>query len=258
MGIESMGFWDELVADKDKFSVRELAERYGVSAGAISLALKKTGTSKIPQGSEPIAPPSATNRPGSKDYLLEPLLELMGAIPDAEVAKRAGVSVRTVASYRSRNNISGYTGRGKPGQRKQRRSRIDPFVDLLGTVPDRVVAAKAGVTLNAVRNYRAKRGIPSSRQRAREQAAEAPAVVAPAAPTPVTPEPVVEAVPAAAPAAVVAVRTSTEAALGYVWEVEFEAGSGGIVTGSSIADAAQKAQHLGDVTHIRRLGVLLA
>jgi hypothetical protein len=36
---------------------------------------------------------------------------------------------------------------------------------LLGTVPDRVVAEQAGVSLNAVRNYRVKKGIQAAHRR---------------------------------------------------------------------------------------------
>jgi hypothetical protein len=89
-------------------------------------------------------------------------------VPDADVAKRAGVSVRTIASFRSRHDISGYRGpRRKPASSKRKKSKIDPYVNLLGQVPDRVVAEKASVSLNAVRNYRVKRGIRASGRRGR-------------------------------------------------------------------------------------------
>jgi hypothetical protein len=81
--------------------------------------------------------------------------------------------VRTVASFRARHNIPGYRGpRRSPRARAARRSRLDPFAELLGSVPDRVVADRAGVSLNAVRNYRVKRGIAAAaRDRAREEGA---------------------------------------------------------------------------------------
>lgn len=252
MGLENEPWWDELVQKKDSHSLRELADTFGVSAGAISLALKRTNTSKVPQGTEPVAPPSATNRPGSKDFLLEPMLDQLGSVPDADIAKSAGVSVRTVASYRARNNIAGYTGRSAPSQRRRRRSKIDPFVDLLGTVPDRVVAEKAGVTLNAVRNYRANRGIVSARQQAKEsrEAAAVASVAAPAAPAPAAPVPT--AAVSAAPVAQAAPSGS-----GFAWRVSFENRAGGIVTGVSAHDAAQRASRLGIVTAIERLEALL-
>jgi len=92
----------------------------------------------------------------------------LGNIPDALVAKRAGVSVRTIASFRARHDISGYKGpRRKPASGRRKRSKIDPFVNLLGQVPDRVVAEKASVSLNAVRNYRVKLGIQAAGRRGR-------------------------------------------------------------------------------------------
>jgi hypothetical protein len=73
------------------------------------------------------------------------------------------VSVRTIASFRSRNSISGYKGPRKRGaDRAPRKSRIDAFAHLVGQYPDRVVAEKAGVSLNAVRNWRMRHGVPAS------------------------------------------------------------------------------------------------
>ncbi len=174
--IETYDWWPELVDLKDTLSLRELAEKFSVTPGAISAAFKRTGITRRPAPPGPRArrksrpeseslPPepgeaNVSARPGSKDSQILPFQDLLGSVPDAEVADRAGVSVRTIASFRSRNGISGYTG---PRRRRRagggRRSKIDAFAHLLGQVPDRVVAEKAGVTLNAVRNYRAKRGI---------------------------------------------------------------------------------------------------
>jgi len=180
--IETFDWWPDLLALKDELSLRELADRFEVTPGAISAAFKRTGTARKPAPPGPRAlrkrrksaeslPPeagdsSSSPRPGSKDQLIENHRHLLGVVPDADVAKKAGVSVRTVASYRSRNNVPGYTGPRRPSaKRRPRTSRIDPFQKLLGTVPDRVVAEQAGVSLNAVRNYRVKRGIQAARRR---------------------------------------------------------------------------------------------
>lgn len=185
--LETLDFWPELVELKDELSLRELSERFGVTPGAISAALKRTGTTRQPappgpraarkrkrtpealppepgelhEDLDPDAPPSP--RPGSKDHLLVAHYNLLGEVPDAEVAREAGVSVRTVASYRARHDIAGYSGPRRISRSGRRRpSKIDGFTHLLGKVPDRVVAQEAGVSLNAVRNYRNKRGIPAA------------------------------------------------------------------------------------------------
>lgn len=187
--IETYDWWPQLLALKDELSLRELAERFEVTPGAISAAFKRTGTTRKPappgpralrrqqrRDSEVELPPepgvevedfesehTPRPRPGSKDSQILENYELLGAVPDAEVARRAGVSVRTIASFRARHNIPGYTGpRRTSSQRGPRLSKIDPYADLLGKVPDRVVAERAGVSLNAVRNYRVKRGIPAA------------------------------------------------------------------------------------------------
>ncbi|MEO0602943.1 MAG: hypothetical protein AAF211_15995, partial [Myxococcota bacterium] len=113
-------------------------------------------------------------RPGSKDALIEPHRHLLGKVPDPEVAELAGVAQRTIAHYRKLRGIPGYSGprSNKGGGRK---SKIDAFQHLLGVAHDREVAMKAGVTVNAVRNYRTKRGIAAAPPRA---SGDAPAVVA--------------------------------------------------------------------------------
>jgi hypothetical protein len=62
-------------------------------------------------------------RPGSKDYLLVSAFHLLGKIPDNAVAERCGVSCRTVASYRSRHGIEGYTGVRKKKSQSQTPSK---------------------------------------------------------------------------------------------------------------------------------------
>jgi len=267
MGLETQPWWNELVSKKDTLSLRELAEEFGTTAGAISVALKMTNTSRVPQGLPQGLPPEAgDSRPGSKDQLIEPYRNELGQVPDSDIAEKAGVSVRTIASYRSRNQIPGYQGRTTPTKpRKRRRSKIDPFANIVGKVADRIVAEKAGVTLNAVRNYRAARGIISARQRSQEEraapvsrAVETPPPVAPQAPAPAvtTPAP---AVAAPAPVAPVAAPIPAVNGIGFAWRIRFETGRVGIVTGSTVVDAASVAAHSGHghVVGIERVGALL-
>lgn len=102
-------------------------------------------------------------RHGSKDGNILKHAHLLGKIPDAEVAKLSNVSVRTVASFRARNKIPGYNGpRRKAPPTAGRVSRLERFMDILGKVPDRVVADKSGMSLGAVRNFRIKHGIAAS------------------------------------------------------------------------------------------------
>jgi len=237
--IETNDWWPQLVELKDELSLRELAERFGVTPGAVSAALKRNGIERKP------APPGPRSRrkqalppePGevggvggrSKSHLIEPYEELLGKRPDGEIAKKAGVSVRTVANYRSRKGIGGYSGPKRRGKdRKPRRSKIDPFRELLGQVPDRVVAEKAGVSLNAVRNYRVKRGI-AARGRGRPPAGTVPP-----------------------PGQVPTTVSGTVA-----WKVHLGSGEVVAVAASSLSDAATRAQALGDVVSLERVGRLV-
>jgi hypothetical protein len=47
MAIENEPWWPELVALKDTMSLRDLAARFGVGVGALSVALRNTGTARL-------------------------------------------------------------------------------------------------------------------------------------------------------------------------------------------------------------------
>jgi hypothetical protein len=174
--IETFDWWPQLVRMKDELSLRELAEKFEVTPGAISAAFKRSGLDRKPappgprarrrgRGDDDTLPPEPgedlSARPGSKDHRILPHAHLLGSVPDADVADQAGVSVRTIASFRARNLIAGYKGprRRRTETRTGRGSKVDAYVHLLGKVPDRVVAERAGVSLNAVRAYRTRMGI---------------------------------------------------------------------------------------------------
>jgi hypothetical protein len=267
--IESFPWWNDLLLLKDKYSLRELADRFDVTPGAITAAFKRTSTSRksappgprnrrtpvqevLPPEPGEVAAPEVVEvaapetRPGSKDGKLSDLHAILGKVPDSEVARKAGVSVRTVAGYRARKGIAGYAGpRRRGADRKPRKSRIDLHADLVGTVPDRVVAEKAGVSVNAVRNWRVKRGVSARRRPA--VGVPAPAVVA---------APAVASTLAAKPASTpVAAPAAPQAASGRgAWKMI--AGTGGervvrVIVADSLSAAAVRAEAAG-------LGAVLA
>lgn len=154
---------------------------------------------------------------------VDALRHLVGVETDAEVARRAGVVPETVRIYRIRNGIPSArqteaANRGpnsgepkaepkrsrnrakkaeteatalEPGPVKPRKagvaSPIDPYVHLLGTMPDTALAQQLGVTRGAVYQYRRHRAIPAyvdpeSAPRRKPVAASAPAPAAASAP----------------------------------------------------------------------------
>lgn len=263
--IETFPWWDELVGLKDRYSLRELADRFDVTPGAITAAFKRTNTSRkaAPPGprsrrqaipADDALPPepgekAGASRPGSKDGKIARHADLLGKVPDAQVARAAGVSVRTVAAYRARHGVAGYAGPRRRGADKQpRKSRIDAFSDLVGTVPDRVVAEKAGVSVNAVRNWRVKRKVAAQGRRAARAAA--PSTIASGAPSAALPAPA----PAPAPAA-------PRTAAGSAWRVV----AGGsdrvvrVVVAATLAEAAARAEAagLGRVVALEWIGEVL-
>lgn len=123
--------WSDLVRKLDELPLVELARRYGGKPGQIVAALQRTGVVRgggvsadddlPPEAGETVehravAPvvEESGSRAGSKDALIARHAAALGSVPDAELADRAGVSVRTVASYRARHGIPGFRGPGRP------------------------------------------------------------------------------------------------------------------------------------------------
>ncbi|MCB9681873.1 MAG: hypothetical protein H6733_10410 [Alphaproteobacteria bacterium] len=166
---DAPAWWDEALRLKDEMPLKDLAAHLGVPVATLTAELKSRGVRrriKVDKEETPMTSSSAAEshapdrRSGSKDVNIEHHFHLLGKVPDSEVAKLAGVSVRTIASYRARNDIAGYTGpRRRPQPRGRRESKVDDFAELLGKVPDRVVADIAGMSLGAVRNFRIKKEI---------------------------------------------------------------------------------------------------
>lgn len=144
---------------------------------------------------------SSPGRPkGSK---LDPFRSVIGSIPDRDVAAKAGMSVEAVRLYRKKNQIELQPGarlkRGRkpksatpglapnaasqrsatariamrPGPRR-RISKLDPYLDMLGKVPDGQIAAEAGTTPENVRAYRVRHNIPATWRQEGEESAPAP------------------------------------------------------------------------------------
>ena len=71
----------------------------------------------------------------------------MGKVPDKDIAAKAGVTVEAVRMYRRRHGIAVASKVPRKAVVKaaprRRASKLDPFRDLLGEVPDSEVAAKA-------------------------------------------------------------------------------------------------------------------
>ncbi len=109
---EAQSWWAEFLVLKDKHSLAELAERFGVAEITLQRALKRTGVNRQSQrGARGNRQTQASNRK------IERVAHLLGVVPDGEVARQAGVSRYAVAQYRQANGISsvrdGARGTGK-------------------------------------------------------------------------------------------------------------------------------------------------
>lgn len=234
--LEERPWWPELVELKDVLSLRELSERFGAAPAAISNALKRNNLRRK------AAPPGPRNKrsTNSKRKAAERLAS-MGLAPLPTDA--ASQIVPAEASPKATR------GRSSGG------SRLEPYLDLIGKVIDRDIAAKAGVSVSAVTNYRRRHDIPAATRRPpsaeAQQAAAAPAVsVAPR----VAPAEAPKARPAAAPkAAPKAMTASSGVQIGFrvtINEVQY------VVVAADIVEAARVASSSGqgEVTRLELLG----
>ena len=143
--------------------------------------------------------------------VLDGFVDILGVVSDKEVAKKASSSPENVRAYRMRRSIPA-TFRGetldaflakekrragkqavtKPARRKKRKmrrrrkSRLDPYLELVGDLSDRELADRAGVTPENVRAYRVRRGIPARWRGEKVESDQGPAPVAGAAARAVT------------------------------------------------------------------------
>jgi len=108
----------------------------------------------------------------AKDSLsLRQLGERFGASPAAisNALKRNGIS-RISSPAGPRNRRAGPA----PVRRRGRQSTLDQYADEMGTVVDREIAAKAGVTVSAVTNYRRRNNIQAAARRGRPRLRQEP------------------------------------------------------------------------------------
>ena len=100
--LDKANYWDELLSLKDKHSLRELAERYGVTPGAISATMRRQGVHRTPMTYGLLADPNdGIDLP---EWWPEALANLEK--PITALAADVGVTPGVLASLLRRTNTS--------------------------------------------------------------------------------------------------------------------------------------------------------
>lgn len=181
---------------------------------------------------------------------IDPFHSLVGQLVDREVAEKAGVTPAAVQAYRRKHGIPAASSGGAtagdvagpatptrgPKRRKARKSKVDPYFSLLGQVPDRVVAEKAGVTIGAVQAYRRRFSIPSTR--AQRDTSQAPRQ-------------------SSATTAAPSVASGGAGARDLAWKVTLVDGDVRVVIAPALTDAVARVEGLGTVVKMDRVGPVL-
>lgn len=180
--------------------------RRGRGIGVVTRSKAKAAPQKVKHAAKPQVEAAAPKGGRGRPSKLDSHLDIVGILDDAEVARRVGLTVSAVGHYRARHGIpaagasqrspevaarleAGKVKRSAPrgAYATPRPSKLDRFADLVGVLPDAEVARRAGVTREAVRQYKTKRGITSKGTSSKAAPAAVPA--APTSPAPVNTPP---------------------------------------------------------------------
>lgn len=152
--LERQPWWSEALEAVGAEGVRGLARRYAVDEAELRVALARAGV-------------EAPERPGAAARL-DAVRDELGRVSDGEIARRLGIARKTVVEYRKRRGIEAFAPPRRAPETVEaeapapgRSSRLDQFRDIVGKLPDREVAERAGVSTENVRMYRQRRGIPA-------------------------------------------------------------------------------------------------
>ena len=220
---------------------REVAIMLGMTAENVRAWRNRRGIAaewrKEASGASPAAPEvdkatrssKASSSPSSRSSALDKFDHLLGVVPDATIAHFTGLRVATVGKARAKRGLPAPAKADGPPPR-HRRSKMDPYLHMLGQVQDSKIADLSGVSAKNVSNFRRRHGIPSARQLTRpgsEVIEESPA-----------PEIVIE-----APVAPVASALLPVAGDGVQWAFKATVERGGVdqtyvVFGLDLAEAA--------------------
>jgi hypothetical protein len=151
------GAWDPTLSDADDLPPEPGEEGLAARAPAFPPSTARTvvpaeTTTMLPE----VAAALSRIRAGSKDALIAQHAAALGQVPDAEVARRASVSVRTIASFRARHQIPGYRGPRRGGADGYDDDDVDltPTTSLAGAFASEADARGATFVLGGQRAWR--------------------------------------------------------------------------------------------------------
>jgi len=226
--LEDTPAWQTILPLLSQMSIPALAKKMNVPPGELAVALKRTGTSRVAARAAGSPPPEPLEDDGDDGLPPEPKVEAAPRNTD-----------KAPATARRRDPVSELPESGGG----QRPSKLDRHRDLIGAMPDAAVAAKVGMSIQAVRNYRQKHGISAAGRRRTPEELE-----------------INSAVPQSVNAMSIAPASETGPAVGgWAWRVVFSGHAPRIVLADDIATAASRAQSAGygAVTLIERLNEAL-
>jgi hypothetical protein len=216
--LEETPAWQTILPLLSTMSIPALARKMNVPPGELAAALRRTDTARVAARAAGSPPPEPVDSRDEGD--------------DLPPEPRAVVPVSESQPERAASSAHPEPKLG------QRSSKLDRHRDLIGAMPDAAVAAKVGMSIQAVRNYRQKHGISAAGRRRTQEELEITSVAPLAASVP----------PHAGPGA--------QAGGGsWAWRVVFSGHAPRILLADDVATAAARAQEAGygAVTLIERL-----
>ena len=247
--LENSPKWSAIVEAARGQRLPAVARAFGVNPGEIASALKRagiyrtalstTGSLDSPETEAPLPPEPE----GAPVFVAPEIVELVADAPEAEVEPSVPVLAVVAEVTPPVEQAAPALVETADSAKAARGSRLDAFRALIGSIPDAAVAQQSGMSIQAVRNYRQKRGIhPAGRRRTPDEVGHVRLAVQPEVHAPLAP-----------------VSAGNRAATGgWGWRVGFSS-AGTIVHRILIAESAAIAVNrlsnpaLGDVVSVERL-----
>lgn len=168
MGTKATKWTPELEAQLGKISDARIAEQLGVHRKTVMYRREQLGIPAAFDRSRNVPPPPMGGH--NKHKLPFGIEERLGQEPDYELAKRACVSKKAIASRRrelgieSFANATGSTGKFGTRPKPRKIELDDPKLSVLGTMTDKEAAALLHLSHSRTATIRNLLGIPSYRE----------------------------------------------------------------------------------------------
>ncbi len=159
-----------------KESDRMIANRLGISDSVIKRHRLRLGIESyaIATGNDGRIRKGENKKRWGESKVTDECMSLLGTMPDEDLGQRYGISKSVICLTRKKHGIKSYAAiRDKNSRQRKHHTRCrkkpNEVIPLLGTMLDKALAQKFGISISTVSNTRQKLGIPSFSKQGRRK-----------------------------------------------------------------------------------------